>query len=619
MKEVKVSFPQYGQTVFALPGTSVFECIIRAGILIKNSCAGQGTCGKCRVKVLSGKVHPSTECGIFFSDMEISEGYRLACKTRICEETIIFIPEESLLEDDVVVLTSDEKGEKHPTDPLVKKIHYQLPEPQLNDPVSDFENLKKTLNIADADLQIIRNLPSFLRENNFSGTAAVCRKKIISLEKGDTVSANFAVAVDLGTTTIVTTLINLHTGHQLGTTGILNPQTKFGDDVVSRIVAQSKSAENLAAIKNIVVTAINSMIGSLCHSAAVNSKDIYSVSIAGNTVMECLFCGIPVKALGEIPFAPPFRKGLFLKASELGLAVNPEALTYIFPIIGGFVGGDIVSGILVSRLTEFSRPVLFVDVGTNGEIVLAADGKMFAAAAAAGPAFEGARIGCGMRAANGAIEKVIIKDGKFEYNVIGNQKAKGICGTALIDAVAELLSHGIIDESGLILSPEKCPSSLSPEIRGRLKASDNGAVWNFMLTHGDSTHKPIILKQKDIRELQLASGAIRAAINIIMKKVGVRYEDLEAILIAGAFGNYIRRKNAKKIGLIPNIPDTKIRFVGNSSLAGARTVLLSGEKIEEAEETAERIHYVEISLDAEFQTEFSSAIMFPDQALFEKE
>jgi uncharacterized 2Fe-2S/4Fe-4S cluster protein (DUF4445 family) len=615
MTEYKISFPKFNIEVFALSGTSVFECISRAGLRIKNPCAGQGTCGKCKVKILSGNVAPSVQCQNTFSEKEIAEGWRLACRTHLSEALAIDIPDDSIPEEGIIILTAEDTDKSYAMNPLVKKKYISLMQPTLENPVADLENLLHSIPAVRFDLNHLRQLPDFIRKNNYTGTAVFSDKNLIALENGNTENLNFAVAIDIGTTTVVAALLDMNTGKQIACGGMLNPQVKFGDDVLSRINAQNQSDKNLKSLQREIITACNKLINELCRTYDVKNENIYSVSIAGNTVMENLLLGTPVRALGEIPFISPFCKSLRFSASELGLTVNSSAEIYIFPIIGGFVGGDIVSGLVASRLDERINPTVFVDVGTNGEIVLLYKGELFAASAAAGPAFEGARIESGMRAAAGAIEKVIIQDGNVLINVIKNVEAKGICGSALIDAAAELLRCGIIDDTGRILAPDECPDGTAQSLLNRIVKSKNGDTCDFLLTPPEAKRK-IFLTQKDIRELQLASGAIRTAINILLKKVGLPPEEIDSVLIAGGFGYFIRRAHAKRIGLIPNLPDAKIRFIGNSSLEGAKAVLFSRERMKYSEGIAAKVKYVEVSLDPEFQMEFANAMMFPSQEQF---
>ncbi|HRU01220.1 MAG TPA: ASKHA domain-containing protein, partial [Victivallales bacterium] len=544
----------------------------------------------------------------FFSQEELENGWRLACRLKIKDNLEIDVPSETIFENELLILTQDDKPFLLENSPLVRKKFFSLIPPSLENQKADFEALREDLSVQDISLETLRTIPMFLRENSFKGTAVLSDNKIICLDKGNTESINFAVAVDIGTTTIVVSLIDIVKGKTIDSKGSLNPQTKFGDDLISRIMAEKKSAENLEQLQSLVIQAVNNLIRQLCQDNGIKQKNIYSAAVAGNTVMECFFCGITAKNLGEIPFVPPFKKPLLFEANDLGIDINPEAPVYIFPLIGGFVGGDITAGISACRLDEREKPTLFIDIGTNGEIVLANGGNLFAASAAAGPAFEGARIEYGMRASKGAIEKVIINREGVHLNVIGNTAPLGICGSAVIDSTAELLKIGILESSGRILSPDEL-SSLPKILKDRLISRDDGQTWDFLLQADNK--KKIFISQRDIREIQLATGAIRATINILLQKIGITPEELDTVLVAGGFGNFIRRNNAVRIGLLPNIPDYKIRYVGNTSSEGAKEALLSGERRRKAEELAEKTNYIEISLDPEFQMIFSEAMIFP--------
>ena len=612
MKEFKVTIPEYGRYVYALHGTTIFECLARAGVLVRTPCGGQGVCGKCKIKVVAGNLAPSSDCRKFFSPEEIDKGFRLACKAKLSEDISVEIPRESLFDRELFYLGMDEDQSISMVNPAVKKIYFELPPPTLENPISDLENLRGIVGDVKVDLEMLRKLPVFLRKNNFCGTAVISGNRLVALERKNTMSMNFAVSVDLGTTSIVIAILDVHKGKIIASAGMLNPQAKFGDDVITRISAQSVSKKNLEEIRRAAVDGINGLVDKLCSENKVSRNKIYFISLAGNTVMELLLCGIPAEQLGVIPFASPFKKGIFLNAKDLGFKINPAAALYLFPVIGGFVGGDIVSGLVSSEIAKIEGRTLFVDVGTNGEIVFSDNGKYYGGAAAAGPAFEGARIESGMRASRGAIEKILLEDGDLSFNVIRNVEPIGMCGTALIDIVAELLRCGVIDVTGRILPPEELPPELSSKIRNRVIPDKSGSFCDFLITESGGGGRGIYLRQKDVRELQLASGAISAAIKVILKRVGVEPGQIDLILIAGAFGNFIRRKNAKRIGLIPDIPDSKILYIGNASAAGAAAVIMSSVKIAEAEEIAEAVKYIEISQDPEFQDEFAMAMLFPE-------
>jgi uncharacterized 2Fe-2S/4Fe-4S cluster protein (DUF4445 family) len=615
LKEYKIIFPEYKKEVFALPGTSLFECVTRAGILIKNPCAGAGTCGKCVIKIVKGDIPPSEECLKRFSKKELTDGLRLACRTSIQNDLTITIPSSSLFESGVITL---EDGESQNSDidksePFIEKQDLRISQPTLEEPVSDLTNLQNALPgiQINKELHSIREISETLWSNNFSCTAVIAEnKRLLTLETASENSANFAIAIDLGTTTIAIAMLDLSTGKQVASAGALNPQVRFGDDILNRICAQSESAENMKLMSKCVIDTCNTLIDSILKKHNIENDDIYAVTIAGNTVMQHILCRIPAKQLGEIPFAPIFDETLYLTPKDLPFKINKNAVIVIFPVIGGFVGGDITAGLIASKFADNTQAKsLFVDVGTNGEIVLKNGEKMYATAAAAGPAFEGAGIESGMRAADGAIEKIIIKEGDLLFNVIGNSQPVGICGTALIDLVAEMLQHNLIDETGRIL-PVSESTNKAPKLQKRVITDKETEATDFLIS-SENGHQ-IFLSQKDVRQLQLASGAIRAAINVLLKKADMTADDLDTIYIAGGFGNYIRRSHAKRIGMIPNIPDNKIHFIGNTSLIGAKFALLDKNQLNQAAKLAKKVECVDVSLDMDFQMEFASAMLFPD-------
>jgi uncharacterized 2Fe-2S/4Fe-4S cluster protein (DUF4445 family) len=392
----------------------------------------------------------------------------------------------------------------------------------------------------------------------------------------------FGVAVDLGTTTLAASLVNLKDGAEIAVMGSHNPQISNGDDVISRIKFSIENSEGLANLQKAVIRQINSMIDHLCKKAGIKRQDVLEISVAGNTAMQHLFRGIEPSPLAQLPFEPNWRGGESVKASELDIHINPQGVIYIFPVIGGFVGGDISAGMLAVDLLNQPQPLLMIDIGTNGEIVLVKDNKIFAASTAAGPAFEGAGISCGMRAMNGAIEKVKFENNKFVCNVIGDTKPVGICGSGLIDMMAEFLNAGVVDCTGRMNSEE---IELAPKVK---------------------------ITQRDIRQIQLAVGAIRAGISIMLKKADIKPSDLKHVLVAGGFGSFIRRNHAQRIGLLPDdISHEKILFIGNTSLAGAKLALLSLDVRKKTQDLADRAEHIELSADFDFQNEFANAMIFP--------
>jgi len=609
--EYKVTFQPTGRTVYVLAGTPVMEAAGRAGIILQSPCGGKGTCGKCRVRLVNPD--PSSNEGTEgLSEELIKDGYRLACQTHITADAVIEIPKDSLFEATEQILTGD-TGEVAVLHPVVRKQFFDLGEPDSHDAGSDAERLQSVIGEVEIPFAMLQKLPLFLRTNSWQGTAVVIGGRLAGLEVGDTAGNSYGVAMDLGTTTVVATLFDLTTGSELALASAMNPQVSYGDDVIARISRVRENHGALAELQQVVVKAINGMIQTLSEKAAVPARQIYEITVAGNSTMQQILCGLDPSALGEVPFVQVFDAPLRIPTATLGISVNPGGELFVFPQVGGFVGGDTVAGVLAAAMDRADKPVLLVDIGTNGEIVLAHNGKLQATSTAAGPAFEGARIVQGMRATAGAIEKIVIRDDVI-LNVIGNARPAGLCGTALIDAVAELLSCGLIDETGRIVEPGEAPEGTSDALKKRLVEKD-GQV-NFMLAAGgeSSSGEPVYLWQKDVRELQLASGAIRAGINILLRRAGLEADDLGAVLLAGAFGNFIRRSNARRIGLLPQIACNKIRFIGNAASLGAKLALLSTDERERAGVIRLATEHVDLSLDPEFQMEFGMAMMFPENA-----
>ena len=609
-EQVAITFQPSGRTVSVLPGTKILEAAGRAGLTLQTPCGGKGTCGKCRVQVTTGAAAPSEADRGAFSDAELADGWRLACQTAVREKTVAAVPEASLFGAGHQILTETEQSEG-PILPAVRKIYVELPEPTLDDDAPDLLRLEKRIGSFKVDLHLLRRLSGRLRASGFKGTAVLADHRLIDFEAGDTTEQCYGVAFDVGTTTMVGVLLDLCTGAEMAVASDLNPQVSFGDDVLSRIQRSSESEAGLEQLRRVVVEAIGRLIETMCAKAGVEQQNIYEITVAGNTTMEHLLCGVDPTQLGQVPFVPAYGRGLVLHAGEVGFDLHEDARAYVFPVIGGFVGGDTVAGLLATRLTELDGPVLMVDIGTNGEIVLAHEGQLWASSTAAGPAFEGARISCGMRAAAGAIEKVVVNE-DVVCSVIGNAEPIGLCGSGLIDAAAELLDLGVVSPLGRMLGPEDLSESLPETIRRRVVPDDDGKTA-FLLAGGHDGQPPITLLQKDIRELQLATGAIRAGIRILLRKASLRCEDLKRVLIAGGFGSFIRRSRAQRIGLLPTEVDRqRIRYVGNASLNGARWALLSADARKRAEELARQARHVGLSRDVDFQSEFAEAMIFPE-------
>jgi uncharacterized 2Fe-2S/4Fe-4S cluster protein (DUF4445 family) len=610
-KEVKVIFEPSGRAVYVLPGTVMLEAAARAGFIIHSPCGGAGTCGKCVVRIRAGQCPPQPSETAALGDARVAEGFRMACQARIMTALTVEIPDTSLFQAQQQILTADAGGPVQ-VQPRIRKRYVELSPPTQHDTASDLDRLRAAVGPFQAHIAAVRELPAALRAAGFKITAVLVDDELIAVESGDTTAECFGIAFDIGSTTLVGTLVNLATGADVAVAARVNPQTSFGDDVVSRIQRCRTGDKGLAQLQTAVLEGVNRIIDELLRKAAVDRQRIYEIVFSGNTTMQEILCGIDPSALGELPFVPAFREALECHAADLHLHVNPVAKVYVFPQIGGFVGGDTVAGIVATRLDRSTAPALLVDIGTNGEIVLFAGGTLWATSVAAGPAFEGARITNGMRAASGAIEKVLL-DG--DVNVIGNTKPAGLCGTGLIDVAAELLRTGILDPTGRLLPAAEVPASVPAALKARLV--EHGHEVDFLLVSaGESaTRQPLFLYQKDIRELQLANGAIRAGINILLRTAGLEASDLDSVLLAGAFGNFIRRNHARRIGMLPPIPCSRIRFVGNTASFGAKRALLATTEKAYAARIMQDVRHVDLSLDPEFQMEFAAAMLLPGPEL----
>jgi uncharacterized 2Fe-2S/4Fe-4S cluster protein (DUF4445 family) len=608
MNKVTIKIPAKNREYKFTKGELLLEALNTTEYALRSPCGGQGTCGKCKIRILEGESPPTIQDQRLFSPEELKSGWRLACQTVLNDSISLEIPSEALALETKVLTHGIQHEEK--LDPYIRKIFAHLTEPTLETAGSDAENLLKHLKLPpdQISLNAIRNLPVTLRKNNFKITALCCGKQITDIEEGDTTAQNFGIAIDIGTTTVAGFLHDLKNGKSISVLSRTNPQRSFGDDVISRILKAS-TPEGLHEVQKSILTCINGMVHEFCKEQNISKKHIYEIVIAGNTTMQHLFLGIDPQFLAQSPYTGVFRAGINVSAQELKLDINPNGNIHVLPNIAGFVGGDIVAGILSSGMHAGDSLKLLIDIGTNGEIVLGNKDGLVACSTAAGPAFEGGRIRHGMRAEAGAIEKVMM-DATLHLTTIENAPVKGICGTGLIDLISELLRLGILDITGRILDADELPKNLPEEIQKLLIPQENGT--GFLLFKGRNQQADIVLTPKDIREFQLAKAAIYSGIQILLKARGITLQQVDEILLAGAFGNFIRVNSARRVGLLPDMPIDKIRFIGNSAGAGARMALLSQSHRKEAEEISQKTKHVELATDPDFQNIFADALLFPE-------
>jgi uncharacterized 2Fe-2S/4Fe-4S cluster protein (DUF4445 family) len=613
-KNLDILFEPQAKKIRTLKGTTVFQAAKDAGVEIRSECGGKGLCGKCRIIVKKpDSLSELTESEKrLLSRSEINEGYRLACQARVLEDTVVVILPESSFELRRIQATGKERFLE--PKPAVKKIFISLPKPSLSDIRPDYERLLNALEAIkkfeglEIDYDVLKGLPDIIRQSNFKVTATLWDEhKIIAVEPGNTSEELFGFAVDIGTSKIVGHLVNLATGETLDIESLENPQLAYGEDIITRITFATADPKNLRSLQTLVVEAINKIINGACKRTKKDSNKIYEIVVVGNTAMHHLFLGIQPKYMALSPFTPAIKTRLSIKAGELNLRINPSGIVTVLPVIAGFVGADAVADVLATGVCDSSDISLLIDIGTNTEIFIGNSEDMLSCSCASGPAFEGFHIKHGMKAVTGAIEKIRIDSNlEVEYETIGREKPIGLCGSAMIDTVAEMFRHKIIDRSGKINRDIKTP---------RLRKS-NGEL-EFVIAWGDETKtkKDITVTQKDIREIQLAKAAIYAGCSILMKRKKLKEKDIAKIFIAGAFGNYLNPENAKIVGLIPDVPLEKVEFVGNTAIVGAKMALISKEARKRADEIAKKVRYLELAADPSFEKEFLKATLIPHESL----
>ena len=620
---VKITFLPDKKNIEVNKGTTILEALEKVGININTPCGGKGVCGKCKVLVVEGITTASIEKELL-SEGEIEKDFRFACQTKVFKDSIIGIPLEIRL-DFNNVFSSKLKGDTHhikksfSIDSDLRKVFLDLEKPSLDDQRSDWERIKDGLSLKKIEnilnlkvpIDILKKIPDLLRKSDFKITITLQNNEIIDIESGDTAKNSYGIAFDIGTTTVAGYLVDLESGIELSAVAKTNPQVVYGDDVISRIGFTQQNKDGLLKLQKGIVNTLNEIIKETAQRAKISSDNIYKMSIAGNTCMHHLLLGLNPSYIASSPYIPVIKEDLSIKIRDIPeLILKPNANIYMLPNISAYVGADITAGILATCMWKKEKNILFLDLGTNGEIVLSARGKLWACSTAAGPAFEGARISSGMRAAEGAIYKVKMDHKSFAYSVIKDGKVRGICGSGSIDLIAEMLRLGLIDKSGRLIDREGCNTELGGEIRKRIIKGQKGN--KFLLVEGKETKNgdPVFLTQKDIRELQLAKAAIFAGIKILLKEVNISPEDIQEILLAGAFGNFIDKESARRIGLIPYFPLEKIESVGNAAGRGAEIALLSEKMKKICRDTAREVQYIELSSRTDFQEEFIEAMFF---------
>ncbi|MCM8797360.1 MAG: ASKHA domain-containing protein [Candidatus Omnitrophica bacterium] len=636
MRKFKVTFYPDNKTVEVEGEKTILSAAISAGIYINAVCGGDGVCGRCKVILKKGKV--ATQPTRHITAEERKHNVYLACLTEIQDDLEVEIPIESRL--NLEGLTQEEVNKRMAKDystpediqqveqkvsqgfryfPLTRKIFLDLPRPTLNDNLSDLERIEREIErefgitVQHTGLTNIRTLGEILRSSDWKVTVVLggagVSPEILFIESGDTSERNFGVVFDIGTTTVTGQLLNLNTRQILGTKATYNKQAAFGSDVITRII-YAKDANGLIELHDAVTEDINEIILRLTDEHKVDLNDITMVVCSGNTTMMHLLLKVDPTHIRREPYVPAFSFTSILRASEVEIRINPRGLLFCVPGIASYLGGDVTAGILSCGIHKQEKLNMLIDIGTNGEIVLGNRDFLVACAASAGPAFEGSGVICGMRASRGAVQKVKISSGDLEptYQVIGEIKPQGICGSGYIDILAEMLATGIIDRNGRIRQIE----------HHRIRNGEYGREFVVASNTDTATGSDVVVTDTDIDNLKRAKAAIYAACTILLKHMQLDFSVIEHIFIGGGFGTYLDIENAIRIGLIPDIDRNKFIFVGNSSLSGAREIILSEEAKRQADEIARRVTCLELSVEPGYMEEYMAALFFPhtDLTLF---
>jgi len=625
--KIKIIVEPIGKRIFLNEPAGGLKAIIDAGIGIKSICAGKGTCGKCRIVILNKEKKPASkqEQEILSPD-EIDNGVRLACQQIFDRDLIIYIPSSSLSEEQKLQVTGEEKIIE--VDPVCKKYFVKLKEANLGDLESDFNRIKSflkkkyNLKVNSIDYRALIEIPSIIRNNSWEITVTVRNDEIILIEGKDRTKNNFGLAIDLGTTKIAFLFVDLVTGKTIDSKGVMNPQVSYGEDIMSRLNFAMQSQDNANKIQKVVVAKINEVVSELCRKNNLTHKEITEMTIVGNTAMHHLLLGLPVNQLGLSPFVSLTNDSLQIKAREIGIKIAPGGYIFLPPPIAGFVGSDHLAVILATEIYKKKGNYLGIDIGTNTEIVLKSGKKITSVSTASGPAFEGAHIKYGMRASPGAIERVLIDSRTCISSVqtINDIKPVGICGSGILDAIAELLKAGIINRRGKFKADSDCVCRdskgefsyiLAPSGDGNRRRENSNILEDGKCFTKRSGERDISINQKDIVEIQLAKGAIRAGIEVLLEHADISFKDIDRIIIAGAFGSYIDPKNVINIGMFPNVQLRKIRQVGNAAGVGAKMILISKKQRANAEKVAKKIRYLELTVFSGFNNHFINSMQFP--------
>ena len=616
----KVRFLPDGVQVEVPRGETLLNAARKAGVYISSICGGDGICGKCRVILTEGDVESAATT--LLSREDIRKNYVLACQSRVVGDVTASIPEESRLEEGRIVLDEDahrfselqtrlEDG-RFKTEPLVQKLPLELTPPCSGDSLADHERIYRGIckvsgiSNMQTGFQVLRQLPKILEDSDYQVTATVGRRasttELVQVEKGNTAGNNYGIAVDVGTTTVVAHLLDLNTGRSLAAEATYNSQMQYGEDYIRRIMYVMQN-DALELMQQTIVSDINELVSALARGTGIRLHDITAVICAGNTAMTHFLLGLDPSRIRKEPYVPTANSVPPFRAAQVGIKVNSRGLIYCLPSVGAYVGSDITAGVLATGVYRSEDVCLFVDIGTNGEVVLGNKEWLVSVSCSAGPAFEGSGVKHGMRAARGAIERVrMLPDLSVQYNTIGNHPPRGICGSGLLDTIAELFLRGVLDRRGQFIPELDCR---------RLREAEGVMEYVLVDKSAASIGDDITINQHDINNLMRSKAAVHAAVSLLLKELQMSVDEITRIYLAGGFGSYLDVNNAITIGMLPEVPASRIKFAGNTSIAGAKACLVSRDALIEAEKLAGRMTYMDLMGNPKFMDEFIQANFLP--------
>lgn len=621
-KTVAITFvdPAGGGTIakrIVPQGSMVLDAALDAGIDVAATCGRRGRCRSCRVKAIAGEIAPpNLQDTLQLGQDAVHERFRLSCQMpAVADCTIAAMPPKSESGHQILSDLGVFSAGEHELDSGVRKFYIRAKAPQdENHQTSDIEEILGCLPPSmsrEVSLDVLRRLPTILRAELGKLTITAFRDRIIDIEPGDTSERMYGMAFDLGTTSVVGSLVDLRTGEQIASVSAVNPQAVYGGDLMSRISYAQFDAKKLQTLRGRILNQLNEFIDKASEQAAVLPEHIYKIVIVGNTCMHHICLGIDTSYVGLAPYAPVVRDPIVVAATELPIKRAPNAQVCFLPIVAGFVGADTIAGIIATRIYDSEGIRLLVDIGTNGEVVLGSKGRLLVCSAPAGPTFEGGQVKHGMRGAVGAIEKVEIDD-DVHCQVIGDVPAIGICGSGLIDAAAKMLEAGVIDPAGRLWREAVGP--LPEKLAGRIVKDDGGRAFVLVPRAQSGRDEDVLLTQNDIRQLQLAKAAIYGGVMMLQQVLGAPDEVIEEVMMSGGFGNYVNIESAVTIRLLPPVPLERINYVGNAALLGAQLSLISETERARALDIARRIEHVALATRLEFQDIFVSACQFSKAA-----